>query len=254
MDRSYKMPSNFLVGLCLWWLTILLTGFGAALMGSHSGEIAIALATVLGAIITGCFVLAAAWLAWKSVQAGIDAQENADRKKFKLAVTAELLTFSTSIIKAASDWNARAHQNAAAIPASPAGWPVLTRPHVYETLVSLIGLIEGWAASAVIGFYGNVLDLNELSKEAMQGRPTVGTNAGTIAGRFQTMAVYLADSLDGLNSDRAFPIIGHDLTALVTPNAATVAATGQAPTSLQELLRVLGGQPARRAPQAAAEP
>jgi hypothetical protein len=246
-----QMPSNVFVGLALWWLTILVTGFGAAIMSAHAGEIAIALATFLGAIVTGCFVLAAAWFAWKSVQAGIDAQETADRKKFKLAVTAELLTFSTSINKAASFWNARARANAAAIPVGPAGWPVLTRPRVYETLVPMIGLIEGWAAASVIGFYGNVLDLNELSNEAMQGRATIGANAGSIAERFQTMAVYLAESLDGLNSDRAFPIGDQDLTALITPSGATVAATGQAPTSLQQLLRVLGGKPARRPVQAA---
>lgn len=105
-----------------------------------------------------------------------------------------------------------------------------------------IGLVEGWAASAVIGFYGNVLDLNELSREAMRERPTVGANYGTIARRFQTMATYLADSLDGLNPNRAFPIVGHDLTELVTPNGSTIAGSGPVPTSLQELLRVLGGR------------
>jgi hypothetical protein len=208
-------------------------------MGSHSGEIATALATILGAIITGCFVLAAAWLAWKSVQAGIDAQEGADRRKFQLAVTAELLVFSEQIIRAASIWNTPARQNPVALPAF---WPTLIRPHVYETLVSSIGLVEGWVASSVIAFYGNVLDLNELSAEAMRGRPTVGENVGTIAQRFQRMAINLAAALDGLNSNRVFPIVGHDLTALVTPNGTTVAATGQAPTSLQELLRALGGQ------------
>jgi hypothetical protein len=36
---------------------------------------------------------------------------------------------------------------------------VLPRPSVYETLVSRIGSVEGWVASAVIAFYGEVLDL-----------------------------------------------------------------------------------------------
>lgn len=203
-----------------------------------------ALATVIGAIITGGFVLAGAVIAWRSVQKKVDAQQNADRDKFKLAVTAELLVFSEQIPNAASTWNALARQNPAAPPPS---WPVLIHPHVYLTLMSSIGLIEGWVASSLVAFYGNVLDLNELSAEAMRGRPTAATNVGTIAGRFQRMAVNMAAALDGLNSDRNFPIMGHDLTVLITPNGTTVAATGQAPTSLQELLRVLGGAPARRA-------
>src|ERR1700682_93066 len=210
------MPSNFLVGLALWWFAVLFVGFGAALMGSQSGEIAIALATIIGAIITGSFVLAAAWVAWKTVQAGIDAQENADRKKFKLALTAELLVFLSTVIPAASTWNNLALQNAAAAPRT---WPTLNRPRVFETLVSSIGLVDGPTAAALISFYGNVLDLNELSQEAMQGRLSVGETVGKIAGRFQTMAVYLADSLDGLNPVRAFPIVGHDLTTLVTPGS-----------------------------------
>jgi hypothetical protein len=248
------MPSNFIVGLALWWLTILITGFGAALMGAHSGEFAIALATVLGAIFTGCFVLGGAWFAWKSVQAGINEKDNADREKFRRAVTAELLNFSVSIVKMASEWNARACANAAAVPTGPAGWPVLTRPHVYEALVPTIGLIEGWPAAAVISFYGNVLDINELSKEAMQGRATVGINVGKIAERFQAMAFYLAESLDGLNPDEAFSIGNHNnLTRLVTPSGATVAATGQEPATLQELLRVLGGRPVRNGSRAAGD-
>lgn len=245
------MPSNFIVGLALWWFTILVTGFGAALMGAHSGEIAIALATFLGAIVTGCFILGGAWFAWKSIQAGIDAKDNADREKFRRAVTAELLTYSPVIVEMASGWNVRARADAAAVPTDPAGWPVLPRPRVYEALVSTIGLIEGWPAAAVISFYGGVLDLNEMSTEAMHGRPTVGINVGKIAKRFHAMAVYLADSLDGLNPDQPFPIGDHNPTTLVTPNGATVTATGQAPVTLQELLRVLGGKPARNVARAA---
>ncbi len=201
-------------------------------------------ATILGATITGCFVLAAAWLAWKSVQAGIDAQENADRQKFKLALTAELLVFSSPVIAAASVWNDLARDYAAQ---TPTNWPTLNRPRVFEALVSLIGLVEGPTAAALIGFYGNVLDLNELSQEAIQGRQSVGETVGKVAGRFQAMAQYLAASLDGLNQDRAFPIVGQDLTTLVTPSGVTVASAGQAPTSLQQLLRTIGGRPAQNA-------
>ena len=155
-------------------------------MGSDAGEIARALAPVVGSFITGGFVLVAAMIAWKGIQSKIEAEQDADRRQFPLAVTAELLTFSTIIVQATSDWNARAHENPASVPLM---WPTLNRPRVYEALVDRIGLVEGWAASAaasaVIGFYGNVLDLNELSQEAMRERPTVGANYGTIARRFQ---------------------------------------------------------------------
>ena len=97
--------SNFLVGLVLWWIAILLTGFGAALMGANASEIVSALGTIVAALVGGAFVLAAAWLAWKSVQARIDAQGSADRRKFQLAITAELLVFSSSVIRAASNWD-----------------------------------------------------------------------------------------------------------------------------------------------------
>ena len=42
------LNSNFVKGLGLWLITILLTGFGAALMGSTAGEIAGAVGTVVG--------------------------------------------------------------------------------------------------------------------------------------------------------------------------------------------------------------
>jgi hypothetical protein len=237
---NYDGKYNVLAGIALFIGASLFAGFLAALMGSNSAEVARALAPVVAAIIGGGFVLTATLIAWRSVQKKIDAEEDADRRKFQLAVTAELLVFSSPIIRATSDWNARAHQNSASIPER---WPKLNRPHVYEALVDRIGLLDDWVASTVIGFYGNVLDLNELSEEAMHDRPTVGANHGTIAGRFQDMANGLALALDGLRPNRPFPIVGHDLNALVTPNGATVAGSGTAPTTLQGLLRALGGQP-----------
>jgi hypothetical protein len=153
-------------------------------------------------------------------------------------MTAELLVFSDSIIRAASDWNRRARQNPNVMPDR---WPTLPRPYVYESLVARIGLVDGWVASALIGFYGNVLDLIELSSEAMQGRPTVGETTGTIARRLQVMASNLAAALDGLNPDRAFPIVGHDPATLFTPSGVTVANAGPEEPSLQALLLRMGG-------------
>lgn len=230
-------PPNFFVALVVGWFAIALAGFGAALMGSNSGQIAAALAPIISAFIGGGFVLTAALIAWNSVQKRIDAEEAADRRRFQLAATAELIVFSRSIIEATSNWNLRAHRDPML---APPFWPTLVKPHVYIALVSRIALLEGWVASSVISFYGQVLDLNELSVEAMRGRPTTGTDVGAIAERFRTMAISLAASLDGLNPDRQFPIVEQDLSSLIAPNGGSVARMEAPPTSLQELLRALG--------------
>ena len=184
-------------------------------------------------------------IAWKSVQAKINAEQHVDKLKFQLAITAELVVFQSPLIKATSIFNQRAHENSTAEIPQRAGWPKLPHPHAYLALVSHIGLLEGPTASAVIAFYGNLLDLNEMSTEAMQDRPTIGENIGTIAKRFQDMAMCLAASLDGLNSNRPFPIVGHDPATLIAPNGATVASAERAPTSLQELLRTISGHAAQ---------
>jgi len=114
------------------------------------------------------------------------------------------------------------------------------RPRVYEALLPQIGLLDGWVAAAVISFYGQVLDLNELSAEAMRERPTSAENNSTIAKRFQTMAKYLADSLDGLNSDRQFPMTRADVHMLREPNG-TMIGYSPRPKSLQEVLYTLAG-------------
>jgi hypothetical protein len=62
------------------------------------------------------------------------------------------------------------------------------QPRVYNALLPQIGLLDGWIGSAVISFYTQVLDLNELSAEAMRERPTSAENNGTLAKRFQAMA------------------------------------------------------------------
>lgn len=213
-------------------------------MTSTSGEIASALSTVVASFIGGSFILAAALIAWRSVQMQIGAQARAEGRKqeansltFRTAVTAELLAFSASIIEATSVWNLRAHQDSAAIPSV---WPTLMRPRVYEALLPQIGLLDGWVAAAVISFYGQVLDLNELSAEAMRERPTSAENNSTIAKRFQTMAKYLADSLDGLNSDRQFPMTRADVHMLREPNG-TMIGYSPRPKSLQEVLYTLAG-------------
>jgi len=182
------LNSNFIRGFSHWALVILLTGFGAAIMSSTAGEIASALGTVVASVIGGGFLVGAAVLAWRSVQMQIGAQEHANKQRqehtsrtLKTALTAELLAFSSSLIDATSACNLRAHENAQGVPTV---WPTLMKPRVYDALLPQIGLLDGWVASAIISFYGSLLDLNELSAEAMNGRPTMGENFGTIAKRF----------------------------------------------------------------------
>jgi hypothetical protein len=170
------LNSNLIRGSALWALVLLLTGFGAAMMSSTFGEIANAFGTIIASIIGGAFIMGAAVLAWRSVQMQIGSQERADTRKqeqtsrtLKTALTAELLAFSSSLIDAASAWNLRAHQNASGVPTI---WPTFIKPRVYDALLPEIGRLDGWVASAVISFYGNLLDLNELSAEAMNGRQT----------------------------------------------------------------------------------
>jgi hypothetical protein len=238
------VTSNFIRGFAIWALVILLTGFGAAIMSSTAGEIATALSTVIAAIIGGGFVMGAALLAWRSVQMQIGAQDRTEKQKqeqisrtLKTALTAELLAFSSSLIDATSIWNLRARENSQGVPTD---WPTLMKPRVYDALLPETGLLDGWVAAAIISFYGSLFDLNEMSVEAMNGRQTKGENFGTIARRFQSMARYLADSLDGLNDDHQFPITRQDVTALRLPNGQNINYMFK-PKTLQSLLYTLAG-------------
>ena len=164
-------------------------------------------------------------------------EREADPQTFKTALTAELLAFSPSIIEATSTWNGRASETSAGIPKV---WPTLMQPRVYEALLPKVGLLDGWVTSALISFYGQVLDLNELSAEAMRERPTSAEDYSTLATRFQAMAKYLADALDGLNQDRQFQITRRDLPLLRIPSGSTIGSWAQ-PKTLQELLYTLAG-------------
>jgi hypothetical protein len=93
----------------------------------------------------------------------------------------------------------------------------------------------------------------------MRQRPTTAENYGTLARRFQTMGKYLADSLDGLNSDRQFPILRQDIGSLRVPDGSTIGYF-IVPRTLQELLYTLAGEGAqyrarrRRSESGAGEP
>jgi hypothetical protein len=237
------LHSNFIRGVGLWLLTALLTSFGAAIMSSTTGDIASALGTVVASVIGGGFVMTAALVAWKSVQMQIGAQAAAEERKqeatkqlLKTALTAELLAYSSHIIEATSVWNQRAQNVARPL----TEFPTLMRPRVYDAVLPHLGLLDGWAATAVISFYGYLLDLNDLSSEAMQGRLTLQETSERMAKRFQSMAKYLADSLDGLNTDRQFPITVPDVTALHLPDGQRINLALR-PRSVQHLLYALAG-------------
>jgi len=240
LDEVMWRPNAFF-GLWLWSLAVVFSGCGAALMTAD--QIVGPLATIAGAIITSTALLVAALFAWRSVQERIDAERREDRNRFQAAVTAELVTLSDPVIRATSNWNARAREAPNEVPPRER-WPVLPRPGVYEALVSRIGSLEGWIASAVIAFYGEVLDLREMSSEAMQGRPTFDVNASTLAKRFRDMALNLAYALDGLTENRPF-LHQFDTRTLFLPSGERVATLDPLPRTLQELLRAIGGRSAR---------
>ena len=240
---SDDRKSNLYVGLGITAGVGVVIAFLVALMASKAGEIAAALATVIG----GGFVLAAAVVAWKGVQDQIVFQRSIDtekrhraRRELENALTAELMVFARSIIDATSFWNLRAYKNPKETPQYP---PKLVQPRVYAAAISQIGLLdEGWPAMAVITFFGNVLELNEIVSEALRGRPTTRQDNATIAKRFQMMALNLEQALDGLNADRKFPLREVDLGRLITPTGSKVGMIEPPPKNLQSLLAVLGGR------------
>jgi len=238
LDAVMWRPNVFF-GLWFWSLAVVFSGCGAALMTAD--HIVGALATIAAAVFTSTALLVAALLAWRSVQARIDLEEANDRRRFRSAVIAELVTFSDSVIRAASEWNARAHNNPNQVP-TPKNWPVLPRPSVYEALVLRIGSIEDRVASSVIAFYGQVLDHREMST-----RMTHDVNASTLARRFQHMALTLADAIDGLSGNHPYRS-RHDTRTLFTPTGVAVAlipfpVPPVGPLTIQTVLRLLGGRP-----------
>ena len=90
---------------------------------------------------------------------------------------------------------------------------------------------------AVITFFGNVLELNEITAETFQGRPTKDFNNAAIAERFRMMALNLEQALDGLNSCERFRIAeDYDLTQLFTPSGIAVAQMKQPPRLYKDCL------------------
>ena len=176
-------------------------------LAKFAQEIPEGFATLLGAIstlIAGGFVIIGAVIAWRSVQQQIlsaerieAARRTAETSALEEGFKAELLVFSRGVIQATSAWNQRASQSPTA--AANRQFPVLIEPLYYHANIGEIGALRHkWVAGALIGFYGNLLELNTQSKEALSGVPTVNATNQSVAVRLQLMAANLSQALDGL--------------------------------------------------------
>jgi hypothetical protein len=202
----------------------------------------------IATLLTGVFVISSAVIAWKSVQNQISAQESIEKNKIleekriiERSLTAELLNYASAILEATSNWNLRNHMN----PRGPINnWPSLPHPRVYEAVISRIGVLtEGWPAAATINFYALLIQLNELSENAVaRGQLNPNENNSTIASSFQRMASSLSQALDGLNNDYKYPIPeGTDVSLLATPRGIQVNQLNPQPQNLQDLLLAVSG-------------
>jgi hypothetical protein len=202
----------------------------------------------IATLLAGSFVVIGALIAWLSVQRQIRSAEDIEktRRQSEIAAvesgfTAELLVYSLGVIQAASIWNQRAFQSSEAKPI--ADWPILIDPLYYKTNIGKIGILrQKWVGGALIGFYANLLELNEQAKEALSGRPTVNATSESVAARLRIMAANLSQALDGLNGDKKFPIQQElQLDRLIMPDGKAISQSANPPKSLQDVLMRLAG-------------
>jgi hypothetical protein len=211
------------------------------------------LLTAGATLFAGVFVIVGAIIAWRSVQRQIRSAENIEamRREHEIravesSLTAELLVYTTAVIQATSTWNLRAAQpNSFPSKWEVTDWPVFTDPLCYRANIGKIGIIrEQWVSAALIGFYANLLELNDQSREAVAGRPTNYVTSQNIANRLQLMAANLAHALDGLNEDRKFNIQPDiKLPILNAPDGQAFMQLPEMPKNIQEVLFALAGEP-----------
>lgn len=194
-------------------------------------------------LIAGFCALLAATVAYRAVSNQIHAQEKiereraiAERKSVEIGLLAELLGYSRSIIQATSRWNLRSVQEAAIPGGYGHPWPRFVPPVVYHAVVSKIGLlVEGWPAAAIIGFFANLTQLNEMASEA-SGPPSTDEMAASL----RLMASNLSDALDGLNQDREIPLPKEiDLADMFDATGQIIADDSNPPKNIQALLKRL---------------
>ncbi|MGD0764546.1 MAG: hypothetical protein ABR929_15445 [Roseiarcus sp.] len=202
----------------------------------------------IATLIAGSFVIIGALIAWFSVQRQIRSAEDIEKTRrdneiaaVESGFTAELLVYSRGVIQAASLWNQPAAQSPEAKPITE--WPILIDPLYYKTNIGKIGVLrQKWVGGALIGFYANLLELNEQAKETLSGQPTVNATSQSIAARLRVMASNLSQALDGLNSDRKFPLQPElRLDMLFMPDGKPLSQAANVPKNLQEALLRLAG-------------
>jgi hypothetical protein len=234
-DQRFNTYFGLIVGIG----TAVVVSFVAALLESKAGEVATALATV----ISGSFVVGAAVIAWRSVQQQIASQESIEKTRRQLEIevleigfTSELLVYSHGVIQALSLWNQRAATNPN--DRVTTNFPVYMDPLYYRTNIGKVGGVrKKWVVGAIIGFYTNLLEMNEQSKESMAGRPTVNATSASVVARLRVMAANISQALDGLNDDRKFPLTQElRLDQLFMPNGRVVSQAENVPQNLQDVL------------------
>ncbi len=162
-------------------------------------------------LLAGSGALVAGTLAWLGIRDQIGAQAKSEarraeqeREELKSALTSELIVFSAALVIATSNWNAVAHsQPNANIPA----FPLFPDPLVYRATVKMLGKLGmSWPVLSIITFYGNLLDMNDMSREHSAGRPTLGQTPSVVARKLGIMCSNLAEAISGLNEEREYPI------------------------------------------------
>lgn len=206
------------------------------------------------ALVSGFLALAAGVLAWFAVQRQIKASDRLERDRLdaqrkleaeriehertviERAFLAELLNLSSSVLMATALWN---HRGVTYPNQRPDALPLFAEPRVYINLMDRLGLVrEDWVAGAIVGFYGNLLQVNSTDGKSK-------TTCGDLAFQMRKISSNLAQALDGLNRDRPLRIPEevrfNDL--VLGDGKTTVDKVSPKPESLQALLQLMAMHP-----------
>jgi hypothetical protein len=171
--------SNMLFGLALLFGVVLLSGFGAALMGAHSaGEIAVALAGFAGGFIGAAGAVLAVYVALSS-------QRKEETVKVSAAVRTEVAALTTYIIGAVAicqDISTGVRN----VPRQDAGYilrKLFVEPVVYKAVADRIGLLPHPNATAA--FYLRLSEakamVESLQIATVAQEHVTAENAGAVA-------------------------------------------------------------------------
>jgi hypothetical protein len=154
----------------------------------------------------GLCAIGAGWLGFRAINRQIAAQRTSEKRRreesrlaLEAALIAELKCYTTSIAEKTSEMNCQAHLDPKRrIRAGP-----LASPVVFTALVRKIGLIsDRRLVYALVAFYGNVQQINEIASE---GDDSIET-CESVAERLRMMAGNLAQALNRLSSREQLPI------------------------------------------------